>query len=169
MKKVDVFFTALVFIMFISFVNFKHDKELELFERELVKKESWLISELDDIAKFMNFKESDHRYSNRKVLFNSRYASPEYNYMKLEGLYEFLNRKGWVDITSRVDKEEYILKTASRSNQNTKNVRILCNNKATIFMYMNDMQNEYIIDLFKVRTLVHLKYDYTLPCYQLNE
>lgn len=169
MKKSDIFFTVLVFVMFISLVNFKPDEKVELFEKELVKKESWLISELDSIASFMSFKESDHRYSNRQVLFDSRYASPEYDYIKLKGLYEFLTNRGWVDITSKVDKEEYILKTASRSKETAKHVHILCNNKATIFMYMTDMQSEYIIDLFKVRTLVHLKYNYTLPCYESNE
>ena len=84
MKKSDIFFTVLVFVMFISFVNFKPDEKVELFEKELVKKESWLISELDNIASFMSFKESDHRYSNRQVLFDSRYASPEYDYIKIK-------------------------------------------------------------------------------------
>ena len=36
-------------------------------------------------------------------------------------------------------------------------------------MYMTDMQNDYLIDLFKVRTLVELKYDYNLPCYNLGQ
>ena len=33
---------------------------------------------------------------------------------------------------------------------------------------MTEMQNDYLIDLFKARTLVELKYDYSLSCYDLN-
>lgn len=142
---------------------------LERFEQELIEKESWLISELDDIASFMNFKEGDQRYSNREVLFDARYASPEYDYDKLIGLYNHLIEKGWIDVTNQVDRSEYIIKTASKSKASIEHTLILCNEKATIFMYMTDMQDDYIIDLFKTRTLVSLMYNYNLPCYNLNE
>lgn len=168
-KLSDISLIAFVIILFIWTVDLEPNKDLEIYQQKFIKKEDWLISELDDIARFMNFRESDHRYFNRDVWYTSRYVSPEYDEYKLSRLYSYLIKKGWVDITSRVDKEEYIAKTASQSEETSKYVHILCNRKSTIFMYMTDMQNDYIIDLFKARTLVELKYDYNLPCYDLNE
>ena len=152
-KLSDISLIALVIILFIWTVDLESNKELEIYQQELVEKESWLISELDNIAKFMNCKVSDHSHSNRDVWYTSRYASPEFDKNRLLHLHSFLLKEGWVDMTN---------KTAKR-------VRILCKDKATIFMYMTDMQNDYLIDLFKARTLVELKYDYSLPCYDLNE
>ena len=34
---------------------------------------------------------------------------------------------------------------------------------------MTDMQNDYEYASFEARTLVDLLYDYSLPCYDLNE
>ena len=169
MKKLDLLVVILILIIGVSFISFKPDKRINKFEQELIEKENWLISELDDISNYLDFEVSDYRYSNRKVFFNSRYVSPEYDEEKLEGLQNHLIEKGWVDITNKVDKDEYILQTASESDETAKYVHILCNKRATIFMYMTDMQNDYVIDLFKARTLVHLRYDYTLPCYELVE
>ena len=168
-KVSTIFFIILLLIFLSTIISNEPDLMLERFKQELVEKESWLISKLDDIASFMNFKESDHRYSNRKVLFDARYVSSEYDYNKLIGLYSHLVGKGWVDVTNQVDRSEYIIKTASKSKESIERTLVLCNEKATIFMYMNDMQYDYTIDLFKARTLVHLMYNYNLPCYNLNE
>jgi len=168
-KLSDISLIAFVTILFIWTVDLKPDKDLEIYQQELVEKESWLISELDNIAKFMNFKVSDHRHFNRDVWYTSRYASPEFDKNKLLHLHSFLLKEGWVNMTDRIDKNDYIANTASRSDKTAKHVRILCKDKATIFMYMTDMQNDYLIDLFTARTLVELKYDYSLPCYDLNE
>lgn len=168
-KLSNILFIVFIFIFFTSSIDLEPNEKREKYQQELIEKEDWLISELDDIARFMNFKESDHRYFNRDVWYTSRYVSPEYDKYKLSRLYSYLIEKGWVDITSKVDKEEYIAKTSSQSEETSKYVHILCNRKSTIFMYMTDMQNDYIIDLFKARTLVELKYDYNLPCYDLNE
>ena len=46
-------------------------------------------------------------------------------------------------MTDKIDKNDYIAKTSSRSDKTAKRVRILCKDKATIFMYMTDMQNDY--------------------------
>ena len=169
MKKSDVLVVILILIIGVSFISFEPDKRINKFEQELVEKENWLISELDDIYNYLDFEVSDYRYSNREVFFNSRYVSPEYNKYKLLELYNHLTKKGWIDITDQVDRDDYILQTASQSDETAKHVYILCNKRATIFIYMTDMQHDYIIDLFKARTLVHLRYDYTLPCYKLFE
>lgn len=168
-KAYSVFFIILLFIFLSSIISTEPDLMVENFKQELVKKESWLISELDDISNFMNFKESDYRYSNREVLFDSRYVSPEYDHDKLIKLYNHLIGKGWVDVTNLIDKNDYLIKTASKSDLAIKNTLILCNEKATIFMYMTNMENDYTIDLFKVSTLVQLMYNYNLPCYKFNE
>ena len=107
-KLSDISLIAFVIILFIWTVDLEPNKDLEIYQQKLIKKEDWLISELDDIARFMNFRESDHRYFNRDVWYTSRYVSPEYDEYKLSRLYSYLIKKGWVDITSRVDKEEYI-------------------------------------------------------------
>ncbi|VPQ39080.1 Uncharacterised protein [Streptococcus pneumoniae] len=70
-------------------------------------------------------------------------------------------------MTDKIDKNDYIAKILSRSDETAKRVRILCKDKATIFMYMTDMQNDY--ESFEARILVDLLYDYSLPCYDLNE
>lgn len=168
-KLSDISLIAFVIILFIWTVDLKPDKELEIYQQELVEKESFLISELDNIAKFMNFKVSDQSHSNRDVWYTSRYVSTEFDKDKLLHLHSFLLKESWVDITAKIDKNDYIANTSSRSDKTAKRVRILCKDKATIFMYMIDMQNDYLIDLFKARTLVELKYDYSLPCYDLNE
>ncbi|WP_201585729.1 hypothetical protein [Psychrobacter jeotgali] len=167
-KLPNILLIIFVVILFIWTIDLELDKELEIYQQELIRKESWLVSELDSIANFMNFKVSDYRYFNRKVWYTSRYVSPQYDKNELLRLYNYLIKKGWVDITSEIDRDEYISKTASQSEETAKYVHILCNKKATIFMYMTDMQNDYVIDLFKTRTLVELKYDYSLPCYDLN-
>ena len=59
-KFSDISLIAFVVILFVWTVDLEPNKELEIYQRELVEKESWLISELDTIAKFMNFKVSDH-------------------------------------------------------------------------------------------------------------
>lgn len=167
-KISNILFIVFIFFFVISFLDFKPDKKLEIYQQELIEKEDWLVSELDSIANFMNFEISDHRKFNREVWYTSRYASPEYNANKLQKLYHHLIEKGWVDMTDAIDKNEYISNTSSQSQAADKYVRILCHKKATIFMYMTDMQNDYKIDLFKARTLIELKYDYSLPCYNLE-
>lgn len=168
-KLSDISLIAFVIILFIWTVDLEPNKELEIYQQELVEKESWLISELDNIAKFMNFKVSDNIHSNRDVWYTSRYVSPEFKKNKLLLLHSFLLKEGWIDLTDKINKNDYIAKTSSISDKTAKRVRILCKNKATIFMYMTDMQNDYLIDLFKARTLVELKYDYNLPCYNLGQ
>lgn len=168
-KLSDISLVIFVVILFVWTVDLEPNKELEAYQQELATRASWLISELNNIAKFMNFKESDHRYSNREVWYTSRYASPEFDKNKLLHLHSFLLKEGWIDMTDKIDKNDYIAKTSSRSDKTAKRVRILCKDKATIFMYMTGMQNDYLIDLFKTRTLVELKYDYSLPCYDLIE
>ena len=61
-KLSDISLIAFVIILFIWTVDLEPNKELEIYQQELVEKESWLISELDKIAKFMNFKVSDPPY-----------------------------------------------------------------------------------------------------------
>jgi len=152
-KLSDISLIAFVIILFIWTVDLEPNKELEIYQQELVEKESWLISELD----------------NRDVWYTSRYVSPEFKKNKLLLLHSFLLKEGWIDLTDKINKNDYIAKTSSISDKTAKRVRILCKNKATIFMYMTDMQNDYLIDLFKARTLVELKYDYNLPCYNLGQ
>ena len=167
-KLSDISLIAFVIILFIWTVDLEPDKELEIYQQELVAKESWLISQLNDIANFINFNNSEYDYINREVWFTAWYVSPEFDKNKLLHLHSFLLKEGWIDMTDKIDKNDYIAKTSSRSDKTAKRVRILCKDKATIFMYMTDMQNDYLIDLFKARTLVELKYDYSLPCYDLN-
>ena len=168
-KLSDISLITFVVILLIWTIDLEPDKELEIYQQELVEKEGWLISELDNIAEFIDFKVSDHRHSNRDVWYTSRYVSPEFKKNKLLLLHSFLLKEGWIDLTDKIDKNDYIAKTSSISDKTAKRVRILCKDKATIFMYMTDMQNDYLIDLFKARTLVELKYDYNLPCYNLGQ
>ena len=168
-KLSDLLFIVLFSIFFMSFIKLEPDKELEIYQQELVSKESWLISQLNDIASFINFNKSEYDYINREVWFTAWYVSPEFDNEKLLQLHSHLLKDGWVDVTDKIDKNDYIAKTSSRSDKAAKRVRILCKNKATIFMYMTDMQNDYEYDSFKARTLVDLLYDYSLPCYDLDE
>ncbi|WP_372860556.1 hypothetical protein [Psychrobacter sp.] len=168
-KLSDISLIAFVIILFIWTVDLELDKELEIYQQELIEKEGWLISQLDDIANFINFNNSEYNHINRGVWFTAWYVSPEFNEKKLLRLHKHLIEKGWVDVTEQIDKNDYIAKTPVRSEEAAKYIRILCNDKATIFMYMTDMQNDYEYESFDARTLVQLKYDYSLPCYNLNE
>lgn len=168
-KLSDILFVAFVFVFFISFIKLEPNKELEIYQQELIGKEDWLISQLDDIANFINFNNSEYDHINRGVWFTAWYVSPEFNEKKLLHLHKYLIEKGWVDFTEQIDKNDYIAKTPIRSEEAAKYIRILCNDKATIFVYMMDMRKIYEYESFDARTLVQLKYDYSLPCYNLSE
>lgn len=168
-KLSDILFVAFVFVFFISFIKLGPDKDLEIYQQELIDKEGWLISQLDDIANFINFNNNEYSHINREVWFTAWYVSPEFNEKKLLRLHKYLIEKGWVDVTEQIDKDDYIAKTPVRSKEAAKYIHILCNDKATIFMYMMDMRKIYEYESFDARTLVQLKYDYSLPCYNLNE
>jgi len=168
-KLSDILFVAFVFVFFISFIKLEPDKDLEIYQQELIDKEGWLISQLDDIANFINFNNNEYSHINREVWFTAWYVSPEFNEKKLLRLHKYLIEKGWVDVTEQIDKDDYIAKTPVRSKEAAKYIHILCNDKATIFMYMMDMRKIYEYESFDARTLVQLKYDYSLPCYNLNE
>lgn len=170
-KLSNILFVFVFFIFFISFIDLEPDKELEIYQQELIEKESWLIPQLNDVANFINFNKSEYDYINREVWFTAWYVSPEFNKNKLLRLHSYLLKKGWVDMTDKIDKNNYIVKTSSSSDEIAKHIRILCNNKATIFMYMTDMREnyEYEYEYSEARTLIELLYDYSLPCYDLNE
>ncbi|MGP5435354.1 hypothetical protein [Psychrobacter alimentarius] len=168
-KLSDISLIAFVIILFIWTVDLEPDKELEIYQQELIGKENWLISQLDDIANFINFNNSEYDHINRGVWFTAWYVSPEFNEKKLLRLHKYLIEKGWVDVTEQIDKNDYIAKTPIRSEEAAKYIRILCNDKATIFVYMMDMRKIYEYESFDARTLVQLKYDYSLPCYNLSE
>lgn len=168
-KLSDILLIAFVIILFVWAIDLKPDKELEIYQQELIAKEGWLISQLNNIANFINSNNNEYDYINREVWFTAWYVSPEFNEKKLLRLHEHLIEKGWVDVTEQIDKNDYIAKTPIRSDEAAKYVRILCNDKATIFMYIMDMRKYYEYESFDARTLVQLKYDYSLPCYNLNE
>ena len=80
-----------------------------------------------------------------------------------------LLKRGWIDVTDSIDNDSYISLTVGKSNETAENMRILCNDKATILLYMTDMQKDIEYSSTEVRTLVELLYDYSLPCYDLHE
>ena len=124
-KLSDISLIAFVIILFIWTVDLEPNKKLEIYQQELVEKESWLISELENITKFMNFKVSDYSHFNREVWYTSRYASPEFDKNRLLHLHSFLLKEGWIDMTDKIDKNDYIANTSSRSDKTAKRVRIL--------------------------------------------
>ena len=167
----NIIFIILFFTIFIYFSQRETDESLLIYQKELNHKENWLLSELEGIADFLDFKKNKYDYTNRDVWFIAWYVSPEFNKNKLWDLRNYLLKEGWVDLTEKIDKNDYISKTSSNSNITHKYVRILCNNKATIFMYMTDMSDNYESKSLEAGagTLVELFYDYSLPCYNLNE
>ncbi|MGP5492976.1 hypothetical protein [Psychrobacter celer] len=168
-KLSDISLIAFVVILFIWTIDLEPDKKLETYQQELTAKESWLISELNNIADFLNFDESDYDYTNREVWFYSYYYGYNFNKDRLLRLEHNLLKKGWIDVTNSIDNDSYTSLTVGKSNETAKNIHILCNNKATILLYMTDMQKDIEYSSTKVRTLVELLYDYNLPCYDLDE
>ncbi|AMN66497.1 hypothetical protein AK825_01115 [Psychrobacter sp. P11G5] len=65
-KLSDISLIAFVIILFIWTVDLEPNKDLEIYQQELITKESWLLSELNNIADFLNFDESDYDYTNRE-------------------------------------------------------------------------------------------------------
>lgn len=61
-KLSDILFVTFVFFFFISFIKLEPNKELEVYQQELAEKESWLIYQLNDIANFINFNNSEYDY-----------------------------------------------------------------------------------------------------------
>lgn len=168
-KLSDISLIAFVIILFIWTVDLKPDKELEIYQQELTAKESWLISELNNIADFLNFDESDYDYTNREVWFYSYYYGYNFNKDRLLRLEHNLLKRGWIDVTDSIDNDSYTSLTVGKSNETAENMRILCNDKATILLYTTDMQKDIEYSSTEVRTLVELLYDYNLPCYDLDE
>ncbi len=166
----NTFIISLFLIMFISMYPSQEEQEFsDLFQKELAKKETWLISETEDIVQFLDDKKSSNDLTNRVSYFSFIYVSPEFNKNKLNQLYQHMINKGWLDISEKIPQEFYIIKSSSQSEETARHTRILCKDKATIFMYFTDMQNDYIIDAFKARTLIEFEYSYNLPCYDFDE
>lgn len=65
----NILFAAFVFVFFISFIELEPNKELELYQQEFIEKESWLLSEMSEIAIFLNFDAIEHDYTNSEVWF----------------------------------------------------------------------------------------------------
>ncbi len=65
-KLSDISLIAFVIILFIWTVDLEPNKDLEIYQQELITKESWLLSELNNITDFLNFDESDYDYTNRE-------------------------------------------------------------------------------------------------------
>ena len=168
-KLSNLLFIVLFSIFFMSFIKLEPDKELEIYQQELTAKESWLISELNNIVAFLNFDESDYDYTNREVWFYSYYYGYDFHKDRLLRLEHNLLKRGWIDVTDSIDSDSYTALTVGKSNETAKNIRILCNDKATILLYMTDMQKDIEYSSTEVRTLVELLYDYSLPCYDLDE
>ena len=168
-KLSNLLFIVLFSIFFMSFIKLEPDKGLEIYQQELTAKESWLISELNNIAAFLNFDESDYDYTNREVWFYSYYYGYNFNKDRLLMLEHNLLKRGWIDVTDSIDNDSYTSLTVGKSNETAENMRILCNDKATILLYMTDMQKDIEYSSTEVRTLVELLYDYSLPCYDLDE
>lgn len=168
-KISDILLVFCVVVLFIWTVDLEPNKELEVYQQELVEKEGWLISELNNIADFLNFNDSDYDYTNREVWFYSYYYGYDFNKDRLLRLEHNLLKRGWIDVTDSIDNDSYTALTVGQSNETAKNMRILCNDKATILLYMTDMQRDIEYSSTKVRTLVELLYDYSSPCYDLNE
>ena len=54
-KLSDISLIAFVVILFVWTIDLKPDKELEIYQQELVAKESWLISQVDLIKQLNVF------------------------------------------------------------------------------------------------------------------
>ncbi|MGM8887003.1 hypothetical protein ACS8FD_13840 [Psychrobacter sp. 1U2] len=168
-KLSDISLIAFVVILFVWTIDSEPDKELEIYQQELTEKESWLISELNNIADFLNSDESDYDYTNREVWFYSWYYGYSFDKDRLLRLEHNLLKRGWIDVTDSIGNDNHIALTVGKSKETAKNMRILCNDKATTLLYMTDMQKDVEYSSTGVRTLVELLYDYSLPCYDLNE
>lgn len=168
-KLPDILLITFVIILFIWTIDLEPDKELEIYQQELIRKESWLLSELDNIANFMSFRRSEYDYANREVWFYSWYYGYDFDKDRLLQLHDYLLRKDWVDITNQTDKNDYMARTIEKSDETVEHMRILCNDKATILLYMTDMQKDTEYESSNIRTLIELLYDYNLPCYDLNK
>ena len=168
-KLSHILFIAFVFVFFILSIKTEPNKELEVYRQELTEKESWLLSEMSKIALFLNFDESEYDYTNREVWFYSWYYGYDFNEGKLLRLKHSLIERGWTDMTNRMEKHDYTALVTVKSDEIAKNIQILCNDKATILLYMTDMQKDPDYKSTKVRTLIELLYDYSSPCYDLIE
>lgn len=168
-KISSILLTLFVIAIFIWNTDLKKDEELEIYKKELIERESWLLTEMKNISTFMDLKNSEYDHTNREVWFYSWYYGYEFDKDRLLALYSHLKKTGWVDVTGVVDREDYNSRTAGNSDTTIENIHILCNNKATILLYITDMQNDEEYKDTEVRTLVELLYDYSLPCYDLNE
>ena len=159
----------ILFVVFMWTTDVKPDERmLDTYKKELIEKESWLLTEIKDISTFMDLENSEYIYSNREVWFKADYYGYEYHKDKLVSLHNYLiNRRGWVDMTTKMDVNDFIVRTQFPPDS-FGDVRILCNNKATILIHMDDKQNDEVYKDTEVRTLVELLYDYSLPCYDLN-
>ena len=71
-KLSDISLIAFVIILFIWTVDLEPNKELEIYQQDLAEKETWLISELDNIAK-TNFKNTE-KITRWKLLFKNKIA-----------------------------------------------------------------------------------------------
>ncbi len=161
-----------LFTITLIWSNLPTQEEKLLFEKveqEIIDKKSWFFAELADIEKFLNYSKGDINYIDKSSLFLGGYNSSEFDKVKLEKLYDYLVAKGWNDITGKISSDIYIMQTLNSSENVVANTLILCKNKATIFMYMTDLQGTDSLTDKTIRTHIDLRYDYTLPCYEIEK
>lgn len=170
---IKVKFNAVIFILiclvFMSKFMFPlNDEKSETWEKNLNTDLNWLISEINGIDSFMQLPESDVTYVSRTYTFIGRYVSQNADFDKLESLYEKLISEGWIDASNSEEVIKYQERQIHKSDIVKRNTYTLCKNKATMFIYMIDMNEYYHIDLFTVKTAVELDYGPHLPCYDLD-
>lgn len=167
---VRVIFTVAVIVWLAKSFLTKDYSEQEAMEQEINDLTPMLAQTENIIATIMNDPEAYDDFVNREWWYVYTYISPTFNYDRLTNLKDQLVKNhGWIDIT-RPNKIVY------QSNRSiglsgtipTETTRVLCKNKATLIIFMHNINKRRDDNNEKIGTEVDLTYNKDSPCYHIG-
>ena len=164
LKIIDIIFLVLLGGFFLFLMTAESEGPNDAKE-QVTQQEPWLTKTSNYIFNYMNDPEGNLWISNNGVTFMSIYSSPHFLPEKLESLRTHLVEQGWYELPPQ-DSSSYE-ELVTLEGQKLTNTVVLCNNKAAITIWMDDLSQKYV-NMTEMKTMIRLSYDYKTPCFDLG-
>lgn len=164
LKTTDIIFLVLLAGFFLFLMTAKREGP-ENAKEQVTQQEPWLEMTSNSIFDYMNDPEGDLWISNNGVSFTSIYSSSRFLPKNLESIRTNLVETGWYELPPQDSSSNEKLETLV--GQSLTNTVILCKNKATIIIWMDDLKKKYG-NMTDARTMIWLLFDYQTPCFDLE-
>lgn len=136
---------------------------------QISQREPWLRETSKSISEYMDYDESTTTIFSPGNIFLSLYTSSSFSIEKLEGLKNYLKEMGWSELPNGNHKDLSKSTVAESNKRSFDKVIVLCNNNATILIWMENPKDNNEITSIDPSTIIRLIYDAKLPCYTKNK